>query len=570
MDKHKIINQINLKPLTDNFSVYEIEVILVNLFMQKNNLSTKNNFLKEFVKKNDNELLNKINDFLILKNIKLDLLILQKIFELLLERDEKKNSGTFYTPFFIVDYIVDNVIKKECKVVDPSCGCGAFLIGALEKIKKISNKNLIDIIENNLFGVDISKTAIRRTKIMLLLYALLYGEDKPSVKFNLVARDSILLNWKEHFSNVFSEGGFDVVIGNPPYAKLNSDYNRLNLSEKYKAVGQNSSPNLYILFLELMLKISKTNGSGGIIVPLSISFNSNTPTKRLRQMIQKSGGEWKFSFYDRSPDSLFGDSIKTRNSIILFNKGQPKKIYTTKLIRWNSKNRCQLFKNLEYQDLHNLSIISSIPKVSKKIEIETLNKLSNMDKIDRNIKITKQLNRENPLNLYVYNTAYNWISVFTNIPFAQKDNKEVIPDSLSKISCNDQNSCKILYSILNSNLVYWYWVVLGDGFHVTSNFIRDIPLPYWTFSEETQKDLCYLADKLYGKIKKYPITKINKGITIKNYNIIECMDIVGQIDNLLINELNLDPNMLNHLIKFRKEHISAGRDIFKNSEIINI
>ena len=78
------------------------------------------------------------------------------------------------------------------------------------------------------------------------------------------------------------------------------------------------------------------------------------------------------------------------------------------------------------------------------------------------------------------------------------------------------------------------------------------------------------ADELNQKIKKYPITKVNKGVTIKNYNMIECMEIVNQIDKILINELNLDPVMLNNLIKFRREHISAGRDIFKNSEIINI
>ena len=65
MNKHKIINQINLKPLTDRFSADEIEVALVNLFMQKNDLSTHNNFLKEFIKKNNQWILNKIDNFII-------------------------------------------------------------------------------------------------------------------------------------------------------------------------------------------------------------------------------------------------------------------------------------------------------------------------------------------------------------------------------------------------------------------------------------------------------------------------------------------------------------------------
>ena len=564
----KIINQINLKKLTDCFSTEQIENALVKTYIENNGLSTKNKFILDILNSTDTRITEDVSKFLKGKGLELDLLTIQKIFELLLERDEKNKTGTFYTPYFVVDFIVQNSISKECSVIDPCCGCGAFLVGATKRIVEITKKNVIDILEKNIFGIDICNEAIRRAKIILSLLALTKGEDKKEINFNLVNADSLIVNWEEKFPKVFENGGFEVVIGNPPYAALPAKYNLKILSKRYKTIENSSRSNIYIPFLEMMFNISKHNGSGGIIVPLSIAFASGKNFLKLREEIEKIGGDWKFSFYDRSPDSLFGDNIKTRNSIIFFYKGtKTKSLSTTKLIRWNSRNRDELFNKIKYQNLQDLSIKKAIPKISTILELSILNKLEKLENLGDTINIKSQFNRSNKKNvLYFYNTAYNWISVFTHIPSSFDNSKEIIPSSLYAIECKDETEAKILYSLLNSKIVYWYWTVWGDGFHVTEKFIRKIPITFSSFSIKSKERLIYLATKLEELAIENPISKVNKKKTIGNYNMMKCNTIINQIDETITNELRLDSSFLGFLREFFKEHISAGRDTFKNSE----
>jgi len=86
-------------------------------------------------------------------------------------------------------------------------------------INKLTKKPMIKILEQNIFGADISDTSIYRSKILLTLFALLNGEDKEEIKFNIIDTDSLSYKWKVNYPN-----GFDVVIGNPPYVEV-KNYN---------------------------------------------------------------------------------------------------------------------------------------------------------------------------------------------------------------------------------------------------------------------------------------------------------------------------------------------------------
>ncbi|GAI02297.1 unnamed protein product, partial [marine sediment metagenome] len=109
--------------------------------------------------------------------------------------------------------------SPHTKICDPSCGCGAFLIAACKQFKKKFNKNIVDIIENNIYGVDILHYSVRRCKILLSLLAIINKEDEENYNFNIYTRDSLNIDWKNLFPSIFKENGFDVVIGNPPYVK---------------------------------------------------------------------------------------------------------------------------------------------------------------------------------------------------------------------------------------------------------------------------------------------------------------------------------------------------------------
>jgi type II restriction/modification system DNA methylase subunit YeeA len=131
-------------------------------------------------------------------------------------------------------------------ICDPACGSGAFLNQALEFLieehkyidelqAKLLDEALVlsdietSILENNLFGVDINEESVEIAKLSLWLRTAQKGRKLTSLNNHIKCGNSLIddpdvagdkaFNWEEEFPDVFANGGFDVVIGNPPYVK---------------------------------------------------------------------------------------------------------------------------------------------------------------------------------------------------------------------------------------------------------------------------------------------------------------------------------------------------------------
>lgn len=222
---------------------------------------------------------------------------------------KRKEQGIYYTPEFIVDYIVKNALKpvldkcqsvndlKKIKVLDPACGSGSFLIKALEvineKYKEFNYKGdemtKIMILQENLFGVDLDEQAVEIARLNLLINSLekrmklpkldknikngnslISGSDEELLKyFGKNFRDKKPFNWEEEFPEVFKQGGFDVIIGNPPYV-FGGNYGIENLDKeyfKYRFISGGGKINLFTLFMEKSLKSLKNEGLLSFIIP---------------------------------------------------------------------------------------------------------------------------------------------------------------------------------------------------------------------------------------------------------------------------------------------------------------
>jgi len=258
----------NLSNLLTKYNSLAIENALVQLFIENNGIQVKKNtFIKKIL---DNE----GKDIPIIKNSLASeisgksIVDFVNIFELLVPDNDKKINGAFFTPQFITDFMVSQSITSSSqKVCDPSCGCGAFLISATVFISKKYKKNVIDTIQENIYGVDISDYSVRRAKILLSLLALQNGEDTKDIKFNLETADSLITNWEKIFSKTI-KNGFDVVIGNPPYVKF-QDLNKKLREKLYKEwqTLKTGNYNLYFAFFELGISILKEDGLLSYITP---------------------------------------------------------------------------------------------------------------------------------------------------------------------------------------------------------------------------------------------------------------------------------------------------------------
>ena len=214
-----------------------------------------------------------------------------------LSEEIKKSKGIYYTPKFIVDYILNKTLKNHdilsnpCpKILDISCGCGNFLLEAYDILYemfeyykyelKIENIHK-HIIENCIYGVDIDKNAVD------ILNNSLRNKDIDSkiLKSNIYCFDSLNKNnLGQDVINLFWENKFDYIIGNPPYIghkSLGKEYKNFLLKE-YSEVYRDKS-DIYYCFYKRAIDLLSDDGIVSIITPRY--FLESISGKHLRNYI---------------------------------------------------------------------------------------------------------------------------------------------------------------------------------------------------------------------------------------------------------------------------------------------
>ena len=271
-------------------------------------------------------------------------------------KSKRKSQGIYYTPKYIVEFIVKETLGEKLKktkpkeiskirVLDPACGSGSFLIAAYDKIlESVKNPSLFikfDILKDNIYGVDLDTQAVEIAKLNLLLKVLSQKTKLPTLQHNITSGNSLVsgnaeklekyfgpdfreqkpFNFEDEFKDVFeSRGGFDVIIGNPPYV-------RQERIKKYKAYFEKEFQNVYagtadlfVYFFEKSMHLLKDGGYFGFIV--SNKFIKSGYGMNLRKYIQNN---FKVvSLIDKFNDKVF-EAATVDPCIIIIQKEKPRK-----------------------------------------------------------------------------------------------------------------------------------------------------------------------------------------------------------------------------------------------------
>ncbi len=219
----------------------------------------------------------------------------KKIFKEEKSKGKRKEEGIYYTPQYIVNYIVNNTVRelikgksyeeiKKIKILDPACGSGSFLIKIFDVLIEECSKKLkreLDYNEkeylllNCIYGVDKDERACDIAKLNLSLKLAEKGKKLPELHNNIRNGDSLIENkdiadylafeWEKEFKDILSNGMFDIIIGNPPYgAKFNEKETEFLLKNYSTNEGELES---FKLFIEKGISLLKNNGKLGFIVP---------------------------------------------------------------------------------------------------------------------------------------------------------------------------------------------------------------------------------------------------------------------------------------------------------------
>lgn len=332
----------------------------------------------------------------------------------------RKEQGIYYTPTYIVDYIVRNTLGEVLKnkkpaeadkirVLDMACGSGSFLLKAFDTLDEYYKRKEKDyaqakldvesdsakitrktkILKNNIYGVDLDPKAVEIAQLNLLLKAAETRHRLPDLRENIKCGNSLIddpvvvgeraFDWNKEFETIMKEGRFDVVIGNPPYVDIKQLDPRIvkYFFSAYSTVENRM--NLYSVFVERALSLLKDGGYFGFIIPNSILYNESYA--EVRKLLLEATN---LKVIVRLPDNVFEDA-KVETIILIFQKKKrsknekcllyiyPRNAQITSIGKENCQQILSIDQNIWVSNgIFNISTNANSSMLIKKIETNTI------------------------------------------------------------------------------------------------------------------------------------------------------------------------------------------------------
>ena len=331
----------------------------------------------------------------------------------------------------------------------------------------------------------------------------------------------------EFYGIVEKDGGFDVVVGNPPYVKITS----LKYT-KFLDMPDFQCPDIYGYFLTRAYALAISTGSRiGFIVMHNLAFNKKF--QEIRDVIKSNSGNVWFSFYGRIPSGLFSGDVRVRNCIFIADRSDVDgHFYTTRLHRWQAKHRDILFPKMEYAKFNSANVI---PMFNDEVETDFFQGV-------RHSPISKYVAKQSAHSLFFKQSVYNWISVSLEPPPCFNDRGKAIPQTkISKIVLNDEETKKILLLLFNGRMFFTHWLIYGDEFDLTSGDLTSFRLPIDKFSTEDRGNLLKLADEMAGELGNVIQFKLNAGKNVGSYNTSKLWHITDKSDKIFLKYMTNSP-----------------------------
>lgn len=456
------------------------------------------------------------------------------------------------------------------KILDPACGSGAFLNQALEFL--IKEHTLVrdmllpfedltlgyeiekEILEHNLYGVDINEDAVEIAKLSLWLRTAHKGRELTSLAGKIKCGNSLIDDksvapnafvWEEEFAEVFAKGGFDVVIGNPPYVSLIGKHGTANGNIDYlinKYNGNTYMPNLYEYFVSLGLSVLKNNGLFSLIIPDRFGFNQYFSHKRefILNNYKIESIVYNFDFPGVIVDTMVfvvKNKVLDDYEIKIYNAPQMTEVVFSK--------KEYLKNNYEFTRFDNQNIKNLIYKMNSILRLEQIADTTSgfggkSEKITNNRENNSQIEILKGQSILKYTTKESLYFDFIdeNITgrtrdisklgskekilirktgseiIATYDNSGIYPEqSLYFIfNLNSEYEYKFVLSFLNSSLMSWYYINYLVTNKDSTPQLKKIDLdkiPIKHISKENQQPFIQKADKMLLLNKQLQETKQN-------------------------------------------------------------
>lgn len=343
-------------------------------------------------------------------------------------------------------------------------------------------------------------------------------------------------HWPVQFCSIMQKGGFDVIVGNPPYRE-----NR-KLEYDVSNFATSGCGNVYTCMLERALDISRTDSFVGMIVQLPIVC---TDRMRPAQQILENKEAWLFNFDDR-PGKLF-ENLEHIRATILILTGENGSVFSSSYNRWYTETRNVLFNNLTCVSAFIVPNYDSIPKVGSDIVKNILQKLYANHSAG-------SIGTGNH-TMYYHNAPLYFTRGTNFLPFFSNARGDSVSSSVKPISFSTEEERDVYCCLLNSSLFYMWYVLFSDCRHLNVREIENFPLGFSRMNKTNKDELVALCSDLMKDLNLHKIRKVTNGarnglVEYDEFKPKPSKPIFDKIDKIFGKHFNFTKEELDYIINY--------------------
>lgn len=353
-------------------------------------------------------------------------------------------------------------------------------------------------------------------------------------------------HWFVEFYGIMKRGGFDVIIGNPPwkeYSAVKRDYTVLN--SPAEACG-----NLHGMCTARANQLRSLHGRLSFIVQLP--FASSSRMTSLRRLVSKGSKRIHLSTYDDRPSRLFDGLEHCRCAIFLISGDAPTsqaQLLTTKYQRWYSEARQFMYEQLDHTSVSAVLVDGVFPKYGSTFEDSLLSKTQMVS--TRRLKHFIQPKKTDHFIFYQEAMQY-WAKSTIGLPYYAKDSLVGAPPHGRYLFFADATLASAAYALINSSLFYAYFVAYGDCFHLSDTLVSEFPVTEAILRDSTMADIgLRLQDSLdEHSVKKTISTKDGAKISYAEFSVAKSKPLIDEIDRALAKHYGFTDEELDFIINY--------------------
>jgi len=379
---------------------------------------------------------------------------------------------------------------------------------------------------------------------------IIYDKNSPAIlkSYESWFRQYLPFHWFAEFYEIIQgKGGFDVIIGNPPYVEYKGiGYNLIG----YKTI---ECGNLYAFVMERSKDIMKTNGFCGMIVPMS-GHSTERMSGLVKYFYNYFQGNYIFNISADAHPSMLFDGVKFRLAIFINSNSFGCK-YVSKFARWYAEEREYLFNLLAFNKFYSFTYKDIIPKISDPTHLSILIKLMSGKSSFLNVGSHKT---------FYHNTPIHWIRAHDFIPYFHSERDgEKASTQLKAIFYNNKIEAEVASTILCSSLFFIWWITISDCYHLNKPELANFKFDY--SDNPSVKKLYVLYDRLKkdlieNSVRRVYNYKTSGRVEYDEFYMKKSKSIIDEIDTILAEHYGFTDEELDFIINYDIKY-RMGREL---------